>query len=578
VVDIVQVGLSVDSRQVDKGTKSLDKLAKQGTKTETATNKMSKSFRMMGSALAAIGFLAAMRAAIGISAAFEKLEASLITVTGSVKKATQAMDGITQFATSTPFQIQEITDAFIKLKSLGIEPTEANLKSFGNTASAMGKSLNQFIEAVADAATNEFERLKEFGIKARQQGDKVSFTFQGVTTTIQKNSEAITGYLQSIGEVQFAGAMERQMDTLDGAFSNFSDTIDVAVKKLSEESGFNDLIKSATLGVASFIRSLTGTETVDDFNIKIDKTNELIDVWNKRLQEAKKAQEGAFFGGFFTSGAIQAANQQLKALNTQLAELQASVAEQESKKGGITKAGARTPEEEAALQMAARQAKIEADALAVTAENDQFQIMMDLKRAHNEEKLAADRDYWSRLYNMETGSLKAAMDFGKAMRDGDLKGQIENGALMLSNMSKTSRTAFEIQKAYSLAKAIAALPSAVMDSYNNGGGYPWGLIPAGLMLATGLQQINSIRSTSFGGGGAPAAVSGCGGTSPSSPVASGLPPGSTAVPDAAEQPTVRELRITVEGDGPNSEGMRKFAENLAETIEDMGGVGRLVLS
>ena len=33
--------------------------------------------------------------------------------------------------------------------------------------------------------------------------------------------------------------------------------------------------------------------------------------------------------------------------------------------------------------------------------------------------------------------------------------------------------------------SIATLPSAVMQSYDNGGGWPWGLIPAGIMTAIG---------------------------------------------------------------------------------------------
>jgi TP901 family phage tail tape measure protein len=57
---------------------------------------------------------------------------------------------------------------------------------------------------------------------------------------------------------------------------------------------------------------------------------------------------------------------------------------------------------------------------------------------------------------------------------------------------------------------------------------------------------------------------------------------STIAPSPTEQPIaapiVRELRVTVEGDGPHSEGMRKFAENLAETIKDMGGTTNLVIS
>ena len=87
----------------------------------------------------------------------------------------------------------------------------------------MGKDLMQFIEAVADASTSEFERLKEFGIKAKQEGDKVSFTFQGVTKTIGNNAKEIEEYLIKIGENEFAGAMAKRVDTLDGAIAGLKD-------------------------------------------------------------------------------------------------------------------------------------------------------------------------------------------------------------------------------------------------------------------------------------------------------------------------------------------------------------------
>lgn len=83
--------------------------------------------------------------------------------------------------------------------------------------------------AVADATTGEFERLKEFGIKAKSQGEKVTFTFQGVSKTIGKNAQEIEGYLHSIGDVQFAGAMEAQADTLNVALSNMGDSLVKAI-------------------------------------------------------------------------------------------------------------------------------------------------------------------------------------------------------------------------------------------------------------------------------------------------------------------------------------------------------------
>jgi len=189
---------------------------------------------------------------------------------------------------------------------------------------------------------------------------------------------------------------------------------------------------------------------------------------------------------------------------------------------------------------------------------------------HNEEKLAIEMDYYDRLYNMQAGSQKAALSFTDSIRQNDYKGAVKHGSLMLSNLSQTSKTAFEVQKAFSLAKATAALPSAVMDSFNNGGGYPWGLIPAGLMLATGLNQINAIRSSSFGGGGVTASIGGGGGgsTSPSAPVASGLPEGSTALPSGGEQPRAQVVNITLEGHGYSKENTRELLEAINEEIGD----------
>lgn len=228
------------------------------------TGKFARSMTNAGKTVLKFGSIAA--AALGaaaipilnVSRSFEKMEASLATVTGSTDKAAKAMAGIRKFAKDTPFQVSEITQSFIKLTALGLEPSEEALRSYGNTASAMGKSLDQFIEAVADATTNEFERLKEFGIKARQEGDNVSFTFQGVTTTIKKNSEDISGYLQSIGNVQFAGAMEVQMATLDGRISNLKDTVDNFFDTIGK-AGLLDLAKNAVTALSEKIKDMSGT-------------------------------------------------------------------------------------------------------------------------------------------------------------------------------------------------------------------------------------------------------------------------------------------------------------------------------
>lgn len=181
----------------------------------------------LGSIKTAMGSIAVTAAAgmfVSTVTEFERLNASLKTITGSSAGAEKAMGFLQDFAATTPYQLQEVVGAFTKLKAMGMDPSREALESYGNTASAMGKGLNQMIEAVADAATGEFERLKEFGIKAKSEGNNVSFTFQGVTTTVRKNSEEIQKYLIGIGNTKFAGAMADQMDSLSGQLSNLKDS------------------------------------------------------------------------------------------------------------------------------------------------------------------------------------------------------------------------------------------------------------------------------------------------------------------------------------------------------------------
>lgn len=171
-------------------------------------------------------------------------QASLTTMTGSAENATKAFRELERFAASTPYTLDQAVNGFTKLVALGLDPSREALESYGNTAAAMGKDLTQLIEAVADAATGEFERLKEFGIKAKNQGDTIAFTFRGVRTEVQNNAAAIEGYLQGIGNNDFAGAMAERMATLDGALSNLQDSWDGLFRTISQ-AGTGELIEES---------------------------------------------------------------------------------------------------------------------------------------------------------------------------------------------------------------------------------------------------------------------------------------------------------------------------------------------
>jgi len=180
-----------------------------------------------------IGIGAALALPLKAAADMESMNIALQTsFQGNQKEARLAFDAINKFASTTPYGLEEVMTGFIKLKNMGLDPSQEALTAYGNTASAMGKSINDMVEAVADAATGEFERLKEFGIKAKSEGDNVTFMFQGVKTTVGKNSKEIEQYLKYVGNVKFAGGIEAQSKSVKGMLSTLRDGVMMTASRI----------------------------------------------------------------------------------------------------------------------------------------------------------------------------------------------------------------------------------------------------------------------------------------------------------------------------------------------------------
>lgn len=247
-----ELDIRIRSGDVPNATKELQRLEQQGATTERGIAGLTSGFGKLASAAAWLASIsAAMNKLVSTARQFDQLNAGLLTMTGSSENAAIAFAELEKFAAKTPYTLDQSVQGFTKLVALGLNPSQRAMESYGNTAAAMGKDLSQMIEAVADAATGEFERLKEFGIKSKQQGDKVSFTFQGVTTTVGKNAAEIEGYLQSLGENQFAGAMANRMNTLDGALSNLQDSWDGLFRSISSQGAGQEIEQGVRVAIGA---------------------------------------------------------------------------------------------------------------------------------------------------------------------------------------------------------------------------------------------------------------------------------------------------------------------------------------
>ena len=198
-----------------------------------------------------------------VTAKFQKMEAVLTTTLGSRSAAQLAMGQLQQFAAETPFAVDEITESYIKLANRGFKPTMEELRKLGDLAASTGKSMDQLIEAQLDAETGEFERLKEFGIRAEKNGDKVRFTFKGITQEIEYSNEAIREYILALGDVEgISGSMAGISETLAGKVSNLGDNWESMLKVVGDEtqgvfSGAIDIMNEAVTAMGKYMKNLS---------------------------------------------------------------------------------------------------------------------------------------------------------------------------------------------------------------------------------------------------------------------------------------------------------------------------------
>lgn len=203
---------------------------------------------------------------------FAKYEAVLRNTLQSQEKAAQAMKMLQKLATETPASLKVWTEGFIKLVNRGINPTKEELTNMGDLASSQGKSIDQLIEAILDAMTGENERLKEFGIKASKDGDKVKYTFKGVTTEVNNSEESIKNYLLSLGKLEgVAGSMTIQMQELEGMQSNLGDTMDAIYNKIGKK--LEPMFKSFMGGLSKMLGSVSSAldTTAEKFDEQFEK-------------------------------------------------------------------------------------------------------------------------------------------------------------------------------------------------------------------------------------------------------------------------------------------------------------------
>jgi tape measure domain-containing protein len=336
-VDQLIVEIKADTKDLQRQLKNIEgRIGGAGNKGRTAFLPMIGSLKTMLPLLASVGGgLAVFSTFSGIArvgSEFEDMRDSLNQVFGSIQRGNAAFNNILTFAQTTPFQIEDVTRAFISLKGAGVEPNMDMLQTFADTASTSIDQLGAFNamvrlvqrSAAGGLGLEEINQLDDRGIpatkiltdalgKSRRELSDFGQTAEGAADMVQK---LIAGLQE-----QFGGAMVNKMDNLSTKTSNMT----IAFKELQNsvfESGFGeflgniaDKLGALATNAARTVRAISGNETAFDITGTMDPSEQL-DRLAKLTDDTQKRIESRIAEGKVRGGGSQQQQQDRELLKT----------------------------------------------------------------------------------------------------------------------------------------------------------------------------------------------------------------------------------------------------------------------
>jgi len=206
---------------------------------------------------------------ISVASANEQYKTTLETLLGSQQAANRAFAELNEFARKTPFQIDQVVQSFIMMKSYGLEPNIETMRILGDTTSALGGGADKMMgiaRALGQIATKgrvsaeELMQLAEQGVPAYEiLKDKLHLTAAEVSNIGNAGIDAqtaINALLEGLGE-RFGGQMEKMSSKWQGLWEEVKSLWRDFLTEIANAGAF-DSLKSALKDVRDWM--------VDAFN------------------------------------------------------------------------------------------------------------------------------------------------------------------------------------------------------------------------------------------------------------------------------------------------------------------------
>jgi hypothetical protein len=265
-MDLAELEIRIRSLEAKQAKKDLDELSGAAAKTEKATETLTKKTSGLGASYSAlIGIVGrlvplligafGLREFIKANSEMEDLTIRLETFTGSSERALKVYEELEDLTFGSRASMHELTEAYVKFSTVGIEPTTETLKAFLDLTAGARGGVDRLTQAVLIASQGGVRALRQFGIRAVEINDRLVLSFGKSRVEVDKTVESITAGLEKISKENVAGAASRSVDTISGSFDQLHKSVSNVLEAFGRL-GANKLLANSINSLAEGIKHL----------------------------------------------------------------------------------------------------------------------------------------------------------------------------------------------------------------------------------------------------------------------------------------------------------------------------------
>ncbi len=227
---------------------------------ERASGSLSRlSRRFAGLVAASVGLYSIKRGIESILTTgdkFERLNVQLEAIMGSMAEGERALVWIKDFTQNTPFQLEEVSEAFVRLKAFGLDPMDGSMQAIVDQAAKLGRDTIRLLiaeigKSAEGAAAKNMILLSGYvsNLKDRWQNFVAEIADSGV---LEYTKNLLRSLAQQVKTMQQDGRLSGLAKKISDAFIAMSEAVKAALGEIT----LDDVVTKASSAFSTLTKGL----------------------------------------------------------------------------------------------------------------------------------------------------------------------------------------------------------------------------------------------------------------------------------------------------------------------------------